>query len=220
MIIQSNHKMFVNNHPTLKIQRQKKVRKLFSPQEDAMLMNIMFNEPFQTWIAVAEKLPGRTARQCRDRWVNYLAPSNKNGPWSAEEDELLAQKYLEHGPQWTTISKFFDGRSENNVKNRWYTYVKHQVDKHSSSTNNIPSPVHVERVRTQSACPITPVAFAAPLVPQFERVSPTKTILPPISVFEAPFVPVPTNVMRIGQAQRIKSESVQPLGYLNFVQYP
>ena len=102
----------------------KKARKLFSAQEDAILTNIMYHEPFQTWIHVAEKLPGRTARQCRDRWVNYLSPSNKNGPWSQEEDQLLAEKYLQHGPQWTSIAKYFDGRSENNVKNRWYTYVK------------------------------------------------------------------------------------------------
>jgi len=104
--------------------KPKKIRKLFSPQEDALLSQIMYQQPFQTWIAVADQLPGRTARQCRDRWVNYLSPSNKNGPWSHEEDKLLAEKYLEYGPQWTTIAHYFDGRSENNVKNRWYTYVK------------------------------------------------------------------------------------------------
>ena len=54
--------------------KPKKMRKLFSPQEDALLTKIMFQQPFETWIAVAEQLPGMTARQCRDRWVNYLSP--------------------------------------------------------------------------------------------------------------------------------------------------
>ena len=141
----------------------KKVRKLFSQQEDEMLTKIMYQQPFETWIAVAEQLPGRTARQCRDRWVNYLSPSNKNGPWSHEEDQLLAEKYVEHGPQWTTIAKFFDGRSENNVKNRWYTYVKARFNNSQGMLANqnkrvIPAkkqtPRHAIRTQTVQPAPI------------------------------------------------------------------
>ena len=84
----------------------------------------MHGQPFTTWIAVAEQIPGRSARQCRDRWANYLSPNNKNGPWSQAEDEILAAKQREYGSQWSLICKFFNGRSENNVKNRWYTHLK------------------------------------------------------------------------------------------------
>jgi hypothetical protein len=56
--------------------------------------------------------------------MNYLCPLNKNGPWTLEEDDLLARKVRELGCHWATISKCFDGRSENNVKNRWYSYVR------------------------------------------------------------------------------------------------
>ena len=107
--------------------KPKKVRKLFSAEEDQLLTRIMYEQPFTTWIAVAAQIPGRSARQCRDRWANYLSPENKNGPWSVEEDKLLAKKFQEIGPQWTVIAKFFDGRSENNVKNRWYTHLKNRV---------------------------------------------------------------------------------------------
>lgn len=132
----------------------KKIRKLFSQQEDALLTQIMYQQPFETWIAVAEQLPGRTARQCRDRWVNYLSPSNKNGPWSHEEDQLLAEKYLEHGPQWTTIAKFFDGRSENNVKNRWYTYVKSRFN---SATKQSAQPAQNSAPKRSAPTTATPV---------------------------------------------------------------
>lgn len=114
--------------------KQKKIRKLFSVEEDHLLTTIMYGQPFTTWIAVAAQIPGRTARQCRDRWANYLSPNNKNGPWSQNEDEILAEKHKEYGPQWTIISKFFDGRSENNVKNRWYTHLKHKY--YGKSINN------------------------------------------------------------------------------------
>lgn len=124
--------------PTLNFDAQsktKKMRKLFSVEEDRLLTQIMYNQPFSTWIAVAAQIPGRSARQCRDRWANYLSPRNKNGPWSQTEDEILAEKYREYGPQWTTIAKFFDGRSENNVKNRWYTHLNHKFANRGQACN-------------------------------------------------------------------------------------
>jgi hypothetical protein len=102
-------------------------RRLFTADEDELLCRIMVEQPFSTWVTVASQLPGRSARQCRDRWANYLCPDNKNAPWTDSEDKLLMAKYQELGPRWTTISKSFDGRSENNVKNRWYTYVRRRM---------------------------------------------------------------------------------------------
>ena len=216
-----------NRDPTAKT--GKKIRKLFSPQEDALLTQIMYKQPFETWSAVAEQLPGRTARQCRDRWVNYLSPSNKNGPWTHEEDQLLAEKYIEHGPQWTTIAKFFDGRSENNVKNRWYTYVKARFN-----SNQIPvQPVNSrKRAPARSVQPqvvpamkpiaLFPVKVAMTPAPQptyqFRQVMPQqveqpKTLLPPITAFDNS-IPANSTVATIPQSfysiPRIRSESVRP----------
>ena len=75
------------------------------------------------WDQIALSMPGRTGRQCRDRFNNYLEPSLTNGPWTLEEDILLEQKVYEVGQHWNIIAKFFKGRSTNNIKNRWYTYV-------------------------------------------------------------------------------------------------
>jgi myb proto-oncogene protein len=51
----------------------------FSPPEDALLSDIMQTEPFLNWDEVAERIPGRSPRQCRDRWLNHLAPWIKKG---------------------------------------------------------------------------------------------------------------------------------------------
>ena len=217
--------------------KSKKQRKLFSPQEDAMLSNIMFTQTFQTWFAVAEKMPGRTARQCRDRWVNYLSPSNKNGPWTPEEDQLLNEKYMEFGPQWTSISKFFDGRSENNVKNRWYTYMKPKIDskdsfiKKPTQSQNIkkPTPVKPSSSKIPKVAmtpspyqvlyqpivlpPQQPAHFqVAPQPVQLQINKPQKIQLPPISVFDQTFVqpPVQPLAFHIDTTPRYRSESVQP----------
>jgi hypothetical protein len=117
----------------------KSTRKLFTPEEDALLARVMSHCPFASWVDVARHIPGRSARQCRDRWSNYLCPANKNGPWLRSEDLLLIQKVAEIGSRWTQIARFFDGRSENNVKNRWYTHVKAQTETSADqSSSNLP----------------------------------------------------------------------------------
>jgi hypothetical protein len=102
----------------------KQKRRMFTAEEDTLLTRVVQDRRFSNWIDVASQIPGRTARQCRDRWANYLCPVNKNAAWTRDEDELLVAKFAEIGPRWTVIAKFFDGRSENNVKNRWYTHLR------------------------------------------------------------------------------------------------
>lgn len=95
----------------------------FTVDEDQKLKQLIDMFGPRKWNQIAMSLPGRTGRQCRDRYQNYLSPSLINGPWSIEEDQLLKQKVLEIGQHWNKIAKFFNGRSSNNVKNRWYTYL-------------------------------------------------------------------------------------------------
>ena len=39
---------------------------------------------------IAEDLPGRNRKQCRERWHNQLDPSIKKDGWTEEEDAVLA----------------------------------------------------------------------------------------------------------------------------------
>ena len=181
--------------------KPKKIRKLFSAEEDALLSRIMFEQPFTTWIAVAAQIPGRSARQCRDRWANYLSPENKNGPWTQDEDRLLADKFREFGPQWTTIAKFFDGRSENNVKNRWYTHLRNKY----ASVVKPPEQVTIHPVATVVDMGRVPVA----------SVKPSHTLLPPISTLDAGASVRMQAVPQIIQSLKLRSSSAQP-----FVMYP
>ena len=52
------------------------------------------------WPEVAKALgTGRTAKQCRDRWLNYLRPGLKKGQWSEEEEQLLEDMFDTFGPR-------------------------------------------------------------------------------------------------------------------------
>jgi len=78
---------------------------------------------FTQWADLAPQLPGRTGKQIRDRWVNYLNPAINHLPFSREDDLLLWQGHKEHGKRWVEISVkvFHSTRSENHIKNRWYS---------------------------------------------------------------------------------------------------
>lgn len=97
----------------------------FTPEEDEMIRKLVDEIGEDNWQAVAERMPGRNTRQCRERWRNYLSPNVERGPWTKEEDELLQQKYQEYGARWIKIAPFFPQRTDINVKNRWLMLQRH-----------------------------------------------------------------------------------------------
>jgi len=115
---------YISSPMTEESQKHRRVRKVFTYDEDQRLIEIMETQVFSTWNSVSLQLPGRSPRQCRDRWINYLSPSNRKVPWTEEEDLLLLEKYNELGPKWSRIAQLFDGRCDNSIKNRWNTHIK------------------------------------------------------------------------------------------------
>lgn len=96
----------------------------WTPEEDAILQRIVSQEGAKSWTKVAAHLPHRMGRQCRERWFNHLAPEVKKGYWTAEEDHLIINAVREHGTKWSTIQKLLPGRSDNSIKNRYYSAIR------------------------------------------------------------------------------------------------
>lgn len=101
----------------------KKRRNYWLPHEDKVLMNLIGLHG-QKWTKIASCLENRTGKQVRDRYLNYLKPSIKQRGWTVEEDELLHKLYDEFGNKWSKIAAALQGRTENQVKNRYYSGVR------------------------------------------------------------------------------------------------
>jgi hypothetical protein len=98
-------------------------RRKFTPEEDIQLRSLVERLGTKHWEKISRLLPDRTARQCRNRYKNYLLDSLVTNPWTPEEDALLIEKFHQIGPKWVEIGKVISGRSGNNVKNRWYKHL-------------------------------------------------------------------------------------------------
>lgn len=92
----------------------------FTKKEDRVLEQLVAEYGMSSWGPIAVCLPGRTSRQCRERWTNYLSrTAEREAPWTAEEDNLIWQKVDELGMKWTQISGMLKGRSSAQTKSRW-----------------------------------------------------------------------------------------------------
>jgi hypothetical protein len=97
----------------------RKPRQVFNLAEDRTLAGLVQRLGDHDWATVASEMPGRTPRQCRDRWKCYLSPQLSNEQWSPAEDQMLIDQYSRVGPRWTAIAALMRRRSEVAVKNRW-----------------------------------------------------------------------------------------------------
>jgi hypothetical protein len=122
------------------LQRWKKVLKPglvkghWTEREDRLLERLVAQDP-KNWGQVSQHIPGRTAKQCRERWCNHLDPRIKKTEWSEQEDATLLRVCAESGQKWAHIAKFVPGRTENAVKIRWKTLSRR------STGGDAPSPV-------------------------------------------------------------------------------
>ena len=96
----------------------------WSTEEDETLYRFVTTCGASNWSKIADCLPRRTSKQCRERWHNHLDPCIERIEWTEEEDEKLMRIHEVYGNQWSKIKKHFEGRSDNSIRDRYNMMIR------------------------------------------------------------------------------------------------
>jgi len=93
-------------------------------EEDKILKKWVEKHGAKHWTHCASLIIGRNGKQCRERWINILDPVIKIGGWSDKEQAKIFECLMEYSTSWSKVSKHLKGRTENAIKNYFYSTIR------------------------------------------------------------------------------------------------
>ena len=112
-----------------------KRRAPWNKKEDEAIIELVKKFGTSNWTLIANEMAllykskHRNGKQCRERWHNHLDPIVNKENWTEEEENILFSKHMEYGNKWSDISKYLPGRTDNSIKNHFYSKLRKFIRK-------------------------------------------------------------------------------------------
>jgi len=99
-------------------------------EEELLIIALVNQQQPPDWRSIAKEVnlrleqSHRTSKQCKERWACSLNPTVVKNYFSPEEEAAFIMAHRLTGNKWTEISKFLPNRSDNNIKNHFYSAIR------------------------------------------------------------------------------------------------
>jgi len=121
---------------------------IWSEKENSVLAQLVLNSKKKTWKEIAKSLNAKcgkekTAKQCRERYRNYVNPKICKSAWRPLEKLLFTILHQIYGNCWKDITLYLKERSDVAIKNYFYHIIRKitkQVSKADIDTSLLQSP--------------------------------------------------------------------------------
>lgn len=150
LLYESTHELFLSFNMTRSARRGP-----WMANEDQALLELVKSQGANNWVRISQHIPGRSPKQCRERYHQNLKPNLNHGPITASEGEEIEKMVREMGNRWAEIARRLGNRSDNAIKNWWNGSVnrrkRHNMTESRSKTGvgSRPQPIPATR-RTRS----------------------------------------------------------------------
>jgi myb proto-oncogene protein len=126
---------FANKNPLQCFSRYKRIRPgiikgSWKKEEDIQIRELI-KKYGKSWSKISKIMQTRNGKQIRDRYINVLSPGVQKCKFTEDEDEKLILLFQSIGPKWAKISKYFENRTADMIKNRFHSSLKRKLSEDS-----------------------------------------------------------------------------------------